>query len=216
LCRLRKFLSVCLLPPNVESFTTSGAIRPGGKQVPAGMEVTVDESVRREKILCLPRRFESLHLPFASSGWPMRVFRAIVQVPALSMFDLGKQLAPGRAIASKFIGNDHARDILKSLQQSSKEAFGGFRIPPWLNEDVKHDTVLIHRSPKVVLHSLDPDEHLIKMPLVAGPRTAAAQTVGKGLAELLAPAPNRLVGEDHAPFGQEQLNVPQAEAENVI
>ena len=58
--------------------------------------------------------------------------------------------------------------------------------------------------------------NLIKVPLVAGPRTAAAQTVGKGLAELLAPAPNRLVGEDHAPFGQEQLNVPQAEAENVI
>jgi hypothetical protein len=113
------------------------------------VEVTVDESVSREKILCLPRRFESLHLPFASSGWPMQVFRAIVQVPALSMFNLGKQIAPGRAVASKFIGDDHARDILKSLQQSLEEAFGGVRIPPWLNEDVEHDTVLIHGAPCV-------------------------------------------------------------------
>ena len=142
----------------------------------------MNERVSGKKFLCLPGRFKSLHLPFAPSGRSMRVFRAIVQVPALSMFNLGKQLAPGHAIASKFIGHDHARDILKSLQQSSKEAFGGFRIPPWLNEDVKRDTVLIHRSPKIVLHSLDTDEHLVKMPLVAGPRTAAAQTVGKGLA----------------------------------
>jgi hypothetical protein len=132
------------------------------------------------------------------------------------MFDLGKQLAPGHAVAAKFIGNDHARDILKSLQQPSKEAFHSFCIPPWLNEDVEHDTVLIHRAPKIVLHSLDPDEHFIKMPLVAGTRTAAAQTAGKGLAELLAPTPDRLAGEDHASFRQKQFNVPQAEAENVI
>jgi hypothetical protein len=38
---------------------------------------------------------------------------------------------------------------LKSLQQPSKEAFGSFRIPSWLNEDVEHHTVLIHRAPCV-------------------------------------------------------------------
>ena len=95
------------------------------------------------------------------------------------MSNLGKQLAPDNAVASKFIGHDHARDILKSLQQPSKEALGGFCIPPWLDEDVEHDTVLIHRAPKVVLHALDPDEHLIKVPLVIGPWTAAARAVGQ-------------------------------------
>jgi hypothetical protein len=46
----------------------SGAIRPGGKQVSAEMEVTVDESVSAKKVLYLPRRFESLHMSFAPAG----------------------------------------------------------------------------------------------------------------------------------------------------
>jgi hypothetical protein len=52
------------------------------------------------------------------------------------------------------------------------------------------------------------------------PRTAAgaaaAQPAGKGLAELLAPAPDRLIGGDNASFSQEQFDIPQAEAEHVI
>jgi hypothetical protein len=32
------------------------------------MEVTVNKRVSGKKILCLLRRFESLHLPFAPSG----------------------------------------------------------------------------------------------------------------------------------------------------
>jgi hypothetical protein len=37
---------------------------------------------------------------------------------------------------------------------------------------------------------------------------AAAQTAGKGLAELLAPAPDRLIGGDNASFSQEQFDIP--------
>jgi hypothetical protein len=83
----------------------------------------------------------------------MWVFRAIVQVPALSMFNLGKQLAPGHAVASQLVGQDHARDILQSFQQPPEDAFGGVRVPAWLNEDLEHDTVLIHRAPKIMLYS---------------------------------------------------------------
>jgi hypothetical protein len=36
------------------------------------------------------------------------------------------------------------------------------------------------------------------------------------LAELLAPAPHSLIGDDDAPLGQKKLNVPQAKAEHVI
>ena len=132
------------------------------------------------------------------------------------MFNLEKELALYHAVAAQLISDDYTRHILKALQQPSKKSFGGFGIPPWLNEYVEYNAVLIHRTPKVMLHALDPDEHLIKVPLVTGPRTAAAQSAREGLAELLAPTPNRLVGEDHAPFKQKQLNIPQAEAENVI
>jgi hypothetical protein len=82
------------------------------------------------------------------------------------MFNLGKQLALCHAVAPQFIGHDHARNILKALQQPSKEAFGGFAIPPRLNENVEHNAVLIHGTPKIVLHSLNPDEYLVDVPLI--------------------------------------------------
>jgi hypothetical protein len=37
----------------------------------AGMEVTMDECMSRKKALGMAGGFESLHLPFSTSGWPM-------------------------------------------------------------------------------------------------------------------------------------------------
>ena len=120
------------------------------------------------------------------------------------MFNLGKELALCHAVAAQLISDDYTRHILKALQQPSKKSFGGFGIPPWLNEYVEYNAVLIHRTPKVMLHALDPDEHLIKVPLVTGPRRAAAQ------------APDGLVGDDNATLSQKQFDISQAEAEHVI
>ena len=92
------------------------------------------------------------------------------------MFNLGKQLALSRTVTSQLVSHDHARHILKAFQQAPKEAFGGTGAPPWLNEDVEHDAVLIHGAPKIVLHTLNPNEHLIKVPLVTSPWTTAART----------------------------------------
>jgi hypothetical protein len=172
------------------------------------MEMTVDECMRGEKVVGLFGRFESLHLALAAACRTMRVFGAIVQIPALSMFYIWKQLALRHAVASQLIGHDHARHILKALQQPSEESLCCFGVPPWLNEDVELNALLIHGAPQIVLHSLDPDEHLVEVPFVSWPGTAAAQAAGKGLAELLAPAPDRLIGSDNASFSQEQLDIP--------
>jgi len=67
-----------------------------------------------------------------------------------------------------------------------------------------------------MLHDVDPDEHLIKVPPVTGPRTTAAQAVGKALGEFLAPAPSGLVGDDNAPLSQQELHISKAEAEHVV
>ena len=80
------------------------------------------------------------------------------------MFDLGQELAVCHAVASQFVGHDYPRHILKTLQQQSKESFGRLCVPPWLNEDVEHDAVLIHRPPKVMLDALNPDKHLASRP----------------------------------------------------
>src|SRR3984885_12601126 len=124
------------------------------------------------------------------------------------MLDVGKQVALCHAVASQLVGHD--------LQQAPEEALGGFGISALLNEDVEHNAVLIHAAPKIVLHALDPDEHLVQMPLVRGPWPSAAQAAGKAPAELLAPEPNSLIGDDNATFSQEQLDIPQAEAEHMV
>jgi hypothetical protein len=180
------------------------------------MEVTMDKCVRGEKVLGLGSRFESLHLAFSTSCRPMRVFRAVVQISTLSMFNRRKKLALCHAITPQLISHDHTRQILKVLQEQPKKAFGRLGIPPLLDEDVEHDAVLIHGAPKIVLHSLDSYEHLIQVPLVAGPWPAAAQSPGKALSELLAPAPDGLIGDDYAPLGQKELNVSKADTEDVI
>jgi hypothetical protein len=108
----------------------------------------------------------------------------------LSVFDAGKQLPLGDAVASQLVCHDYPRRILQTLEQLAEEAPGGFGIPPGLNEEVKHDAILIHGTPEMVLHTLDPGEHLVEVPLIP----AAAQAVGKALAEFLAPAPHGLIG----------------------
>ena len=132
------------------------------------------------------------------------------------MFYLWKQLALGDAVASQLISHDHAWHVLKTFQQAAKEALRGFGVPPWLNQDVEHNAVLIHGTPKIVLHALDPDKHLVHVPLVSRPWSAASQAGRECLAELLAPLTNRLMGDNDATFSQQQLNISQAEAEHVI
>ena len=124
------------------------------------MEVSMDERVSEEKVLCLLGRFEPLHLSLAAPRWPMGVLGAIVQISALSMFDTRKQTALSDPVASQLVSHDHSRHILQPGQQLSEKALGSIGIAPVLNEDVEHNAVLIHGTPEIVLRALDPDEHL--------------------------------------------------------
>jgi hypothetical protein len=54
------------------------------------------------------------------------------------------------------------------------------------------------------------------VPLIPGSWPAAAQAASKARAEFLAPAPNGLVGDDNAPLSQNQLDIPQTEAEHMV
>ena len=62
------------------------------------VEEVRDLIVNRQKPLCLPRRFESLHDPFALPCRLVRVFRAIVQAFVLAMFDAEPHLRPRSAV----------------------------------------------------------------------------------------------------------------------
>ncbi len=54
------------------------------------------------------------------------------------------------------------------------------------------------------------------MPFVARAGPTPAQTVRKARAGLQAPPPDAFVGDDHAAFGQDQLDITKAGAEDMI
>jgi hypothetical protein len=97
-----------------------------------------------------------------------------------------------------------------------KEPLGGTSIATLLNQNIKDDTILIYGAPHMMLNALDPNEHLIEVPLVARPGTTAVQSASKALAKFLTPALHCLVGDHDAALGPKQLNIPQAEAEHMI
>jgi hypothetical protein len=105
---------------------------------------------------------------------------------------------------------------LETLQQTCEESLCGFGIAPRLNEDVEHDAILIDGSPEIVPHALNPDEHLIKVPLVPRSWPAVTQTISEILVEFLAPSSHRLIGDDDAPFGQQKLAITQTQTEHMI
>src|ERR1700693_5512226 len=129
----------------------------------------------------------------------MRILSTIVQISTLAVLHVGKDQAFRSAVASQLVRHNHPRHILQTLQQPLEEALGSFGVTSFLNEDIEHNAVLVHGTPKIVLHTLDPDEYLVQVPLVPGPRPAAAQAAGKALTEFLAPAPHALLGDDDAP-----------------
>jgi hypothetical protein len=67
-----------------------------------------------------------------------------------------------------------------------------------------------------VLHTLDPNEYLVHVLLVSWQWEAGAQAVGETRTGFLAPAPDRLIGNDNATLSQEQLDIPQTEAEDAV
>ncbi|GAA1331007.1 hypothetical protein GCM10009647_070800 [Streptomyces sanglieri] len=80
-------------------------------------------------------------------------------------------------------------------------------VAPVPDEDVQHVAVLVDRAPEVLLLVVDRDEDLVKMPLVAGAGTSAAQRVGVGLPELQTPPADRLVGHDDAALQHQLLHL---------
>ena len=74
--------------------------------------------------------------------------------------------------------------------------------------------MLVDRAPQLPQPAVDPDEHLLEVPLVAGARAPPAQLVGVGLPELGAPPPAfRLLTHRDTAYEHQLLDLTQAERE---
>src|SRR5262252_10470833 len=103
------------------------------------------------------------------------------------MLDARQDLAPGRGIALQLVGDDYPRNVSQALQQLAKEPLGGGRAAPALDQNVEDISVLVDRTPKIVLLAADADEHLVHVPLVAGLWPSLPQHIGEDPAKAQAP-----------------------------
>jgi hypothetical protein len=129
--------------------------------MPTRTKVTVYERMGKQKPLRLIARFEPLHVALALPRRTMRVLGPIVEIAPLTMLDVRKKLSSGHTVAPQFVGHDHSRLVLKPDEQPSEETLRGVAIATALNQDLEHDTVLVHRAPEVMKDAVDPDEHFI-------------------------------------------------------
>src|SRR5215468_6130251 len=88
----------------------------------------------------------------------MRYLSAIVEVPALAVLDARQGLALGGGVAPELVCHDHPRNVSQALQQLAKEPLGCGRAAPALDQDVEDISVLVDRTPKIVLLAADADE----------------------------------------------------------
>lgn len=146
----------------------------------------------------------------------MGVFRAVVQVAVLPVFDARQDLMLGRRIACQPIGDDDPRHVLASFQELAEERLGRVRVPPTLPQDIEHSPVLIHGPPEIMALPIDREEHFIQVPLVTRLRASASELIGMRLAKFPTSLTGRLIGDDDPARGQQFFDIAVAEAEPEI
>jgi hypothetical protein len=146
----------------------------------------------------------------------VRIFRLILEVAVLPMFDMGEALALGRLVAPQLIGHDDPRDVRKALQQLAEGLPDSRLVTPALDKNVEDISHLVHRAPEITLFATDGQTHLIQMPLVAWSGAPVPSLVGVGLPELPAPLAHGFIGEADPACGQQLLHIAIAEAEAEI
>jgi hypothetical protein len=85
----------------------------------------------------------------------MRILRPVVQVAALSMFNVRHDCPLGRSVAFQLIGHHDPRHIPQTLQQLLEEALGRLGVAPALHQHIENHAVLIDRAPEIVLNAPD-------------------------------------------------------------
>ncbi|GEO43588.1 hypothetical protein SAE02_77360 [Skermanella aerolata] len=93
------------------------------------------------------------------------------------------------------VGDHHAGCPAFPLQQLAQQALGRLLVVPALDQDIKHDAVLIHSALQIMLLAGNLEDDFIHVPLVAGARQPSADDVGELLAELQPPLPDHLVAD---------------------
>ncbi len=111
--------------------------------------MVIDHAVWREEPLSLLSRREALDLRLPPPCGLMRVLRSVVQIPAAPMSDLGREFAPGHAVARQPISDQQARLVSKVCEQAPGEPLGWTSVSPIVHVDIQHHAVLVYHAPEL-------------------------------------------------------------------
>ena len=89
-------------------------------------------------------------------------------------------------------------------------------VPAGLDEEVDQVPVLVHGAPEILALTVNRDEDFVQKPRIVESALSALQPPGVVGAELRVPLPNGFVRHDDAPFGQQILDIPEAQTVSVV
>lgn len=162
------------------------------------------------------RRLEPTHLSLPLAGPLVGDLGSIVGVSVSAVAGLGQNRSNGRRIASQPIAHEQPRCSALTFQRLLQESFSSLRVPSTLDQNVDDIAILVYSSPEVVNLPANRDEDFVDVPGIAKSpfTTLEASTIQRS--ELQAPASDGLVGNRDASFGEQILDIREAQAEATI
>ncbi len=80
-----------------------------------------------------------------------------------------------------------------------------------LYKDIQHITILIDRSPKIIMLAVYRNENLIHIPCITKAPLPVPDFICVSLTELQAPLANSLIGDNDAPSSKNLFNITEAQ-----
>ena len=84
-----------------------------------------------------------------------------------------------------------------------------------MDEDIEDYAVLIDRSPEVMRDAVDLEENFIQMPLITDSSTPSPETGSIFFSELIAPASDRFVADEHSACRHHLFHIPEAHTKSM-
>ncbi len=199
-----------LLEPLIE------ACRPKGKTPPQDLRRTLSAILWRHqngaKWRAVPEelgpwwRAAQIFIRWARAG----VWERLLNLVQQSGIQLGMVFLDGTSVRAhqKAAGARRKGDL-----KLSDDVLQRHGVAPALDDLVEHIAILIDGAPQPMLPTNDADNHFIQVPNVSPAWQLAPEAPSIFRTELLAPSPDRLIGDNDCAFEQHLLDQPQAQRE---
>ena len=146
----------------------------------------------------------------------MRQLSSVVRVLGIIMDRFRYQLSMRDIVAPQFIRYDLPWLSTMATQQAPEKTLRRPAVSTRLQKYIDNFAVLVDRSPKIMLLTIDFDENLINEESIAVPVVIALQSPGIFRTELYGPKADRFAAHRNSSLSQQILNVPVAEIESKI